>query len=60
MNNWNLRTLVLLRSLSMVVVPLWFFVYKSTLPTAFAWLVILGVGIGDKRKIGKEDSGSNG
>lgn len=54
MNNWNLRTLVLLRSLSMVVVPLWFFVYKSTIPTAFAWLVILGLALGVKDKLEKE------
>lgn len=54
MSNWNLRTLVLLRSLSMVVVPLWFFVYKSTIPTAFVWLVILGLALGIKGKLEKE------
>lgn len=53
MNNWNLRTLVLLRSLSMVVVPLWFYVYKSTIPTAFVWLIILGLALWIKGKLEK-------
>ena len=43
MKNWNLRTLVFLRSLSMVAVPLWFYIYKSTIPTAFLWLFVLGL-----------------
>lgn len=54
MKNRNLRTLVLLRSLPMVVVPLWFFVYKSSIPTAFVWLVILGLALGIKEKLDKE------
>ena len=53
MNNWNLRTLVLLRSLSMVVVPLWFFVYNSTIPTAFVWFFILFLALGTKEKLEK-------
>ena len=54
MKNWNLRTLVFLRSLSMVVVPLWFFIYKSTMPTAFFWIFVLGVALGIKGKLEKE------
>lgn len=54
MKNWNLRTLIFLRSLSMVVVPLWFFVYKSTIPTAFLWFFVLGLALWIKGKLEKE------
>ena len=54
MKNWNLRTLVFLRALSMVVVPLWFFIYKSTIPTAFFWIFVLGVTLWIQGKLEKE------
>lgn len=42
MKNWNLRTIVLARSLMMVVLPLWFLIYRSRLPGAFLWLLLWG------------------
>ena len=54
MKNWNLRTLVFLRALSMVVVPLWFFIYKSTIPTAFFWIFVLGMVLWLQGKLEKE------
>lgn len=54
MENWNLRTLVFLRSLSMVGVPLWFLIYRSSLPRAFLWLIVLGLALGIKGKLERE------
>ena len=54
MKNWNLRTLVFLRSLSMVGVPLWFVIYRSSLPRAFLWLLVLCLALGIKGRLEKE------
>ena len=42
MKNWNLRTIVLVRSLTMVVMPLWFLIYRSGLPGALGWILLWG------------------
>lgn len=43
MKNWNLRTIVLLRSLMMIMFPLWFYIYRAGLPGAFLWILLWGL-----------------
>lgn len=43
MKKWNLRTIILLRSFAMIVLPLWFLIYRSSLPGAFIWILLLGL-----------------
>lgn len=51
MARMNLRTLVMARSLCMVVLPLWFMIYHSTLPSAFLWLLLWGITMWIKQKL---------
>ncbi len=37
----NLRTLLLMRSLTMLILPLWFIIYRSAWPRVFLWFLVL-------------------
>ena len=42
MKTWNLRGLLLLRSLMMVVLPMWFMVFRTGGMLAWGWLLLWG------------------
>lgn len=54
MKNWNLRTLVFMRSLCMVMLPMWFWLYRSGIPGAFLWVLALGAAMWVKGKLDEE------
>ena len=53
MKSWNLRTLVFMRSLCMLILPLWFLIYRSGLPMAFVWYLVFGAALVIKSELEK-------
>lgn len=53
MKNWNLRTLVLLKSLCMLMLPFWIFIIRVGLPIGFVWFPLYGAVILIRDKLDK-------